>query len=191
MADNKNQPDKEDRSFLAGLRAPLHHKELFARNVVALSILTILTSFGAALFWRWPYPRNLDGCFPMLYLVWCVIMFVKLFRGRAKAKKAEKKLEAIISIWPFPDANNATVITSKRIATGKDWIYCVCHDAEDGEWQFHPYSGYVKEEETSTVDLETIAKQEPRILELYDLPLGWHAWRDKREEEWQRAPQNQ
>jgi len=64
----------------------------------------------------------------------------------------------------------------------------VCHDADDGAWQFHPQSGPTEEKDASIVALETICKLDPGILELADLPFGWCAWREKQSAEWQRAP---
>jgi hypothetical protein len=31
--------------------------------------------------------------------------------------------------------------------------------------------------------------KDPSVLELADLPPGWHAWRRSRDAPWQRAPQ--
>ena len=91
--------------------------------------------------------------------------------------------------WPFEDATNTAVFTSSRILGGEDWVYYVTHDADDGAWQFHPYSGRTPEEDARVVGLREMLEIEPRISELADLPTGWHAWRPEREGEWQRAPQ--
>jgi hypothetical protein len=36
--------------------------------------------------------------------------------------------------WPFFDARNTAVFTSKKIVFEGEWIYFVTHDQEDGAW---------------------------------------------------------
>ncbi len=91
--------------------------------------------------------------------------------------------------WPFEDAINTAVFTSSRILGGDDWVYYVSHDQDDGAWQFHPYSGRTPEHEAKVVSLKSMLEVEPRIAELADLPHGWHAWRQDKDDVWQRAPQ--
>lgn len=91
--------------------------------------------------------------------------------------------------WAFPDPGKTAVFTSVRVIDGEEWIYYVSHDADDGSWQFHPYSGPTPMEEARVVGLREIVAMEPRLAELADLPLGWHAWCDSPEAEWQRAKQ--
>jgi len=87
--------------------------------------------------------------------------------------------------WPFNDPPNVAVFTNKRIVEKTDWIQRVTHDEDDGVWQFHPQNG-TTEEEASVVSLKTIVDIDPSILSLYDLPLGWCAWRKKQNEAWNR-----
>lgn len=89
--------------------------------------------------------------------------------------------------WPFKDAANTAVFTSRRILNGEDWIHYITHDEDDGSWQFHPYSGPTPEEEAKIVSLKTMLEIEPRISELADLPLGWYAWRETRVGNWERG----
>ncbi len=91
--------------------------------------------------------------------------------------------------WPFDDPPNVAVFTSKKIIGGNDWIHYVTHDADDGAWQFHGYSGPTSEEDARIVGLGEIVKMDSTLKELHDLPLGWHAWRDSKESEWQIAKQ--
>ncbi len=93
--------------------------------------------------------------------------------------------------WPFTDPPNVAVFTSTRILDGDDWIHYVTHDEEDGAWQFHPYSGPTPEVDARVVSLELITQLDERILELADLPLGWHAWRDQRGAPWQRSKKDE
>ena len=89
--------------------------------------------------------------------------------------------------WPFADPPNTAVITSVRILDDKDWVHYVTHDQEDGAWQFHPFSGPTSVEEAAVVGLAHMLTVEPRLAELADLPLGWHAWRESQSAPWTRA----
>lgn len=90
--------------------------------------------------------------------------------------------------WPFLDPRNTAVFASVRILDEKDWVHYVTHDLEDGAWQFHPYGGPTNQKESAVVSLEHMLRIEPRIEELADLPLGWHAWRDDEDAPWTREP---
>lgn len=90
--------------------------------------------------------------------------------------------------WPFSDERNVAVFTSKRIVHEGEWVYYVSHDADDGAWQFHPHRGMTPESEAAVVSLETMVKLDETLRELADLPLGWHAWRETQDADWQRAP---
>ena len=74
-----------------------------------------------------------------------------------------------------------------RILDEEDWVHYVTHDLDDGAWQFHPLSGPASVQEAAVVSLERMLDIEPRIEELADLPLGWHAWRDNQNAPWSRA----
>jgi hypothetical protein len=90
--------------------------------------------------------------------------------------------------WPFRDAENTAVFTSKRIVDGRDWIHYVTHDAEDGAWQFHPYGGPTPVDEAAVIGLRTVLSLDDSLRELADLPCGWHAWRQSESSAWTRAP---
>jgi len=89
--------------------------------------------------------------------------------------------------WLFDDSPNVAVFTSKQIIEGKDWIHYVTHDADDGAWQFHGFSGPTTEEDARIVALRNIVENDPSILDLRDLPLGWHAWRKSQHSQWHKA----
>jgi hypothetical protein len=91
------------------------------------------------------------------------------------------------SEWPFKDPENVAVFTSKRIIGGKEWIYYVTHDIEDGAWQFHPYDS-TPEKDGVIVSLKEIVDLDSTIKQLADLPVGWHAWRKSKKAEWVRQP---
>jgi hypothetical protein len=91
--------------------------------------------------------------------------------------------------WPFDDPPNVAVFTDQRILEGTDWIYYVSRDADDGAWQFHGPDGLAEEVNARVVALTTICSSDASVMTLADLPLGWCAWRETRDSEWQRAPQ--
>ena len=94
-------------------------------------------------------------------------------------------------LWPFCDAKNSAVFTSKRVIDGSDWIHYVTHDADDGAWQFHPYGGPTPEIEAAVVSLESVLQLDDSIRLLADLPIGWHAWRGSKSSEWIRELRKQ
>jgi hypothetical protein len=90
--------------------------------------------------------------------------------------------------WPFADARNSAVFTSRKIVFGGDWVYYVTHDENDGAWQFHPFSGITPEDEAVIVSLEEMVRTDESLKSLSDLPPGWHAWRQSAVADWERAP---
>ena len=89
--------------------------------------------------------------------------------------------------WAFLDPPNTAVITNVRILDGTAWVHYVTHDEDDGAWQFHPASGQATMKEAAVTSLKRIVEIDPRIEELADLPLGWHAWREEEESPWTRT----
>lgn len=83
--------------------------------------------------------------------------------------------------WPFADPPNVAVFTSKQIVAGREWIYYVSHDEDDGAWQFHAKRGPASEGDTAVVGLATIVEMDPSVEQVADLPVGWCAWREERE----------
>ncbi|AEH84546.1 hypothetical protein [Mesorhizobium opportunistum] len=92
--------------------------------------------------------------------------------------------------WRFEDPPNVAVLSDRGIFKSGDWIAYVVHEADDddsysdegGSWQFH-------NSETGPVDEGDImiVRRDESILELADLPKGWHAWRSSKSSPWQRA----
>ena len=66
----------------------------------------------------------------------------------------------------------------------------VCHDADDGMWQFLT-GGDFKVADGMIVCLHHMLERDPSLAELADLPPGWRAWRDYPEDPWQRAPEEE
>jgi hypothetical protein len=91
--------------------------------------------------------------------------------------------------WNFMEPPNEAVIADRKIIDGNDWIAYVSHDAADGGWQFHNSEmGPVTEADAAVVSLRNIVELDPSIIEIANLPRGWHAWRESRGASWRRAP---
>ncbi|TPI36425.1 hypothetical protein FJ414_16160 [Mesorhizobium sp. B3-1-6] len=90
--------------------------------------------------------------------------------------------------WKFSDPPNVAVFVDGGIFRRNDWIAYVSHDDEDGSWQFHNCDpGPVEDGDIMLVGLQEVVKRDESILELADLPEGWHAWRSSKSSPWQRA----
>ena len=64
-------------------------------------------------------------------------------------------------------------------------ILLVTHDADDGSWQF--LCGSTDDvDDARLIGLECALELDSGLVELADLPLGWKAWRDSPEHEWDR-----
>lgn len=90
-----------------------------------------------------------------------------------------------MSTWPFHDPPHSLAITVQQVVRDGVWIHCAYH-AKDGCWEFVGLD-VPEENDTIIVSLEEITVIDPAIMELADLPLGWHAWRDRSDQLWQRA----
>lgn len=75
----------------------------------------------------------------------------------------------------FDEAKNVAVFTVKQIFQGKPILY-VCHDDEDGAWQFL-IGEPVEEKDIMVVALEEIVNHDPTLNELFNLPTGYCAIR--------------
>ena len=90
--------------------------------------------------------------------------------------------------WKFSDPPNVAVFADRGIFRRDDWIAYVSHDDEDGSWQFHNSEpGPVEEGDLMLVGLQEVVQRDESIMELADLPEGWHAWRSSKSSPWQRA----
>jgi hypothetical protein len=98
-------------------------------------------------------------------------------------------MQTIANDWPFDDAPNMAVITTRQITEHSAPILLVTHDADDGGWQFLP-GGSVLGEDARVVAMRSIWMLDPSVGELADLPLGWQAWRRSHQTPWQRRSRN-
>lgn len=88
--------------------------------------------------------------------------------------------------WPFEEAPNTAVITVRQIMREGAPILRVVL-ANDGEWQFLGWET-PETNDAMVVGLSSIVQRDPTIKQLYDLPLGWHAYRHSINEMWIREP---
>jgi len=100
-----------------------------------------------------------------------------------------EEIIVVVKDWPFRDPKNVMVLTSKNIIEGISSIVYVSHDEDDGMWQFHDGSD-VEADDAILVSLEEVVSIDNTIKELYDLPLGWIAWRNEKNNEWKRQAEN-
>ncbi|GIO15372.1 hypothetical protein J19TS2_49270 [Cohnella xylanilytica] len=89
------------------------------------------------------------------------------------------------NVWSFQDPETTAVITTQRILSRERPILYVTHDEDDGMWQFLD-GDPVSEEEAAIVSLGEIVGRDSSLSQLADLPLGWTAWRDSGDGDWQR-----
>jgi hypothetical protein len=88
--------------------------------------------------------------------------------------------------WPFDQPRNCAVITLRHILFEGAPILHVSHDADDHGWQFLGLED-ANVEQSALVSLQNIVQLDPSILELADMPPGWHAWRRSTSDAWVRA----
>lgn len=86
-------------------------------------------------------------------------------------------------IWPFSSPKNEATFTVGKIVNGEKPILLVQHDDEDGSWQFLT-GGPFDMSDAMIVGLGEIAKLDPSVLELADLPIGWSASRQTLKDSW-------
>lgn len=84
----------------------------------------------------------------------------------------------------FRDAPNTMVITTKRIINKEAFVSLVFHDEEDGMWQFLDGSD-TDENSAAIISLAEMVSLDSSIEALYDLPLGWVAWRNDQDSNWE------
>jgi hypothetical protein len=89
--------------------------------------------------------------------------------------------------WPFPDAPNTVVFTTRGVIEKGNPILLVTHEQDDGAWQFR-MAKTVSAKEGRIVALDEIVFNDPSLMELADLPRGWIAVRDSSTAKWKRRP---
>ena len=87
--------------------------------------------------------------------------------------------------WPFEDAPNTAVFTTRRIAFDGADVLGVAH-GEDGSWQFLD-GGSTTKEDVALVHMAHVVGAHNDVAELADLPAGWQAWRPDITSSWVRS----
>jgi hypothetical protein len=91
-----------------------------------------------------------------------------------------------MNAWLFSEPESVATITVKQIITDHAPILHVCHDNEDGGWQFLT-GGDSETADAMLVALREIVEIDPSIMELADLPEGWQATRQYVGGPWKRT----
>lgn len=86
--------------------------------------------------------------------------------------------------WPFQEAVNTAVFTTRQILEGWQPVVEVYHD-HDGDWQF--LCGTTPERaDIRLVCMGCLFERDPTLAALADLPTGWCATRASLQGEWRR-----
>lgn len=91
----------------------------------------------------------------------------------------------------FDDPLNTAVFTTKFVIKDKKEITYVTHDEDDGAWQFFSNDKWEKfEDVVMIVGLGTIISFDSTLLEIADLPYGYYATRESKNDKWiiQKSP---
>ena len=102
---------------------------------------------------------------------------------KVKIIKVNKSIVTIGYNQEFGNSRGG-VFSIKEIIFNKTPVLHVTHDI-DGDWQFLG-SEDATETEVAFVHVAHLVEVDPTLLEVRDLPLGWHAWRESVGEVWKR-----
>lgn len=83
----------------------------------------------------------------------------------------------------FLENESTAVITTKAIIKHEKPIVLVFHDKDDGMWEFLDGED-VSEENAAVVSLSEILEIEKSLNKLADLPIGFGAFRDDEDQDW-------
>ena len=83
----------------------------------------------------------------------------------------------------FLEDENTAVITTKTIIKRQKPIVLVFHDKDDGMWEFLDGED-VNEENAAIVSLSEILEIDNSLNELAELPIGFGAFRDGEDKDW-------
>ena len=87
--------------------------------------------------------------------------------------------------WPFDQPRDCAVFTTRPVLEGGEPILHVTHDSDDHAWQF--LGREAREDDATIIALHEAVEIDPSILQLADLPPGWHAWRGSAADPWTRG----
>ncbi|MCL1942742.1 MAG: hypothetical protein FWF54_04235 [Candidatus Azobacteroides sp.] len=102
------------------------------------------------------------------------------FLGFGKSKRQAHKHKK-----EFKDSPDTAVFTTKFVTEDKADITYVCHDADDGAWQFFSEDRYEDFAEIARLaSLKEIISLDDSVLEIADLPEGYFAFRPHKRYHW-------
>ena len=85
----------------------------------------------------------------------------------------------------FKEPLNMAVFTTKFVVIDKKDVTIVRHEHEDGAWTFFSNDKYDNYEEVAKiVGLGEIIKIDSTILQIADMPKGFYAQRNSKQDEW-------
>ena len=84
--------------------------------------------------------------------------------------------------WPFVEPRNCVTFVTAEVLDRAEPIVHVVHD-DEGEWQFIGSTDGTTEN-AKIIALHEAVEIDPSVLQLADLPVGWHAWRDSADGPW-------
>ena len=87
--------------------------------------------------------------------------------------------------WPFDQPRNCAAITLRPIVFEGAPILHVTHDEDDHAWQFLGRED-ADVSQAAVVSLAEVVELDPTVLDLANLPPGWHAWRKSKSSPWTR-----
>ena len=86
-------------------------------------------------------------------------------------------------LWPFDQPRNYAVFTTREVLKRREPTLRVRHDIDDHGWQFMGLTDGTLEN-ARLIALQETVELDPSVLELADLPVGWHAVRERPENPW-------
>ena len=92
----------------------------------------------------------------------------------------------MVEPWPFDQPRNCAAFVTREVMDREEPILLVAHDIDDHGWQFIGSSDGTRDN-ARIILLANAVELDPSILEVTDLPVGWHAWRDAPGSAWIRG----
>ena len=117
------------------------------------------------------------------------LLFDRLERIPAGERERYSPRKVDDKTWPFADPENVAVFTLADISKRQAPILRVCHDDDDGAWQFLTGGPLPEKTEWVLLALKEVVRIDPTIAELAGLPLGWEASRTVVGRKWTTKPE--
>src|ERR1700736_4982397 len=92
-----------------------------------------------------------------------------------------------VDSWPFADPRNCAVFVTREVMDREEPILLVTHEDGENSWSFIGSSDGTLEN-CKIIALDEAVALDHSILQLADLPVGWHALRNSPQHTWMREP---